>query len=234
MTLRVGEQLLAVRADTDETLARVRERFGAWVDDEHGEHDVPPAFGLLLGPPPHGTGGPVPVPQLQHGRIVVARSRRPDEVLDALDGVLGGVLAAQDDSRTWIRLRLFADADRAVLLAAQPPVLVGDPQLARHGIDELATWSIAIDDAGTVSIPPPLTGGHDGDTAGEWATYALAGIVTIDDHPLAPGDQLTRFTSWHASASWFRVATELVEGGRSFVAPDRLAARDVVRNLLAD
>lgn len=238
MTLRVGERLLCVSADTDQTLDLLRSRFATWVDDQ--AHGVPPVFGLLLGPPPTPTDGPIPVPQLQHGRRVIARSRRPELVLDSFDALLGGVLAEQDQRHSWGQLRLFALGDRVVGLAALAPDLVGDPQLIRHGIRELDTWRVAIDEQGRALIPPPLTSlgptpgqRHSGEpTTGEWASYTLAGVVSISGHPLEPAEQLTQLASWAHCASWFRAVANLIDDARSVVAPDRNAARDAIRDLL--
>ena len=73
---------------------------------EHGE-PIPWAFSLRLGPRQRRRRGPRAVPQLRIGSRLVARSRRPDDVVSALDHVLGGVLARQDDTRRWLGLRTF-------------------------------------------------------------------------------------------------------------------------------
>ena len=96
------------------------------------------------------------MPQLRIGRSLLARSRRADDVVIALDHVLGGVLARQDDARRWLGLRTFVVGDRAVLVDATPPALTADPRLARAGVTELPTWSVAVD-GDTVLVPPPLT-----------------------------------------------------------------------------
>ena len=161
MTLRVGDQLVGVRADTDDTAQRIRSLFAGWLEpDASGDHGepVPWAFSVRLDPD-HDSGadrGPKPVPQLRIGRSLLARSRRADDVMNALDHVLGGVLARQDDRRRWLGLRTFVTGDRAVLVDAAPPALTADPRLARTGVAELPTWSVAVDD-GTVVVPPSLT-----------------------------------------------------------------------------
>jgi hypothetical protein len=158
VTLRVGDQLVGVRADTDATAATLRTVFAAWLEPtatgEQGE-PVPWAFSLRLDTDRAGR-GPKAVPQLRIGRSLLARSRRPDDVVTALDHVLGGVLARQDDSRRWLGLRTFVAGDRAVLVDATPPALTADPRLARAGVTELPTWSVAVD-GDTVLVPPPLT-----------------------------------------------------------------------------
>jgi hypothetical protein len=117
VTLRVGDQLVGVRPDTDATAALVRHAFAAWVEPaaalpgaggSPGE-PVPWAFSLRLDTG-HGGRGPTPVPQLRIGRSLLARSRRPDDMVSALDHVLGGVLARQDDSRRWLGLRISSPA----------------------------------------------------------------------------------------------------------------------------
>ncbi len=168
MTLRVGDQLVGVRADTDSTAATIRTVFAAWVDPDAsmaGDQGdpVPWAFSLRLDTDrdndrdnDRAGRGPKAVPQLRIGRSLLARSRQPDDMVTALDHVLGGVLARQDDTRRWLGLRTFVVGNRAVLVDAAPPALTADPRLARAGVTELPTWSVAIDDD-TVLVPPPLT-----------------------------------------------------------------------------
>ena len=162
MTLRVGTQLVGLRADTDATLERLRALFAAWIDDAHP--DVPWLFDVRLD-----TGrrnrpadavavrGPRPVPQLRVGQVLLARSRTTDDVLRALASVLGGVLARQDDARVWSGMRPFAGKDHIVLVDAQPPALTADPTLALAGIRELPAWNVAIEGP-IVHVPPPLAG----------------------------------------------------------------------------
>ena len=147
VTLRVGEQLVGVRPDTEATAAQIRTVFGSWLDDdasdEHGE-PVPWAFSLRLDTARTGR-GPKAVPQLRIGGQLLARSRHADDMIHALDHVLGGVLARQDDTRRWVGLRTFTVGDRAVLVDATPPALTADPALTRTGIAELPVWTVAVD-----------------------------------------------------------------------------------------
>ena len=265
MTLRVGDQLVGVRADSDATAATIRTTFGAWVDATAslpGEHGgpVPWAFSLRLRD--DGTGrGPKAVPQLRIGRRLIARSRRPDDVVGALDHVLGGVLARQDHERRWLGLRTFVADKRAVLVEAASPALKADPRLARVGVTELPTWSIAVD-GDTVLVPPPLTAtsGHRG--AAE-LTYTLVGLVGLDacshaahadsgthaattadaesdhddhvavHHPTGPGALLARFAARHPSTEWFHTVECLVADGGVRVTTDRAVAAEQIRRLLA-
>ncbi len=180
MTLRVGDQLVGVRPDTDATAARIRTTFAAWLDPAavgaHGE-PVPWAFSLRLDTQRIGR-GPRAVPQLRIGSRLLARSRHADDIVTALDQVLGGVLARQDDSRRWLGLRTFVAGDRAVLVDASPPALTADPTLARAGVTELPIWSVAVD-GNAVHVPPPLTA-----TAPADSSFVLAGLVALDacDH----------------------------------------------------
>ena len=78
MTLRVGDQLVGVRADTDATAATVRTTFAAWLEPTaRGDQDesTPWAFSLRLEPDDHAESdpdraarGPKAVPQLRIGR----------------------------------------------------------------------------------------------------------------------------------------------------------------------
>jgi hypothetical protein len=184
VTLRVGDQLVGVRADTDATAATIRNTFAAWLEPtatgEQGE-PIPWAFSLRLDTA-RSDRGPRAVRQLRIGRSLLARSRRPDDVVSALDHVLGGVLARQDDTRRWLGLRTFVAGDRAVLVDAASPALKADPRLARAGVTELPTWSVAVD-ADTVLVPPRLTAtaAATADDDGEArSTYALVGLVGLD------------------------------------------------------
>ena len=112
--------------------------FAGWLEPdrptgEQGE-PIPWAFSLRLDPdePPI---RPRPRPARPEGGAAAAD--RPhvcspdrasaDDVVNALDQVLGGVLARQDDSRRWLGLRTFVAGDRAVLVDAAPPALTADP-----------------------------------------------------------------------------------------------------------
>jgi hypothetical protein len=248
VTLRVGDQLVGVRADTDATAATIRTVFAAWLEpavtDEHGE-PVPWAFSLRLDPDSAGR-GPKAVPQLRIGRRLLARSRRPGDVVSALDHVLGGVLARQDDDRRWLGLRTFVAGDRAVLVDAAPPALTADPRLARAGVTELPTWSVAVAHD-SVLVPPPLTATSNADGGAEHS-YVLVGLIGLDacthgadadasdhvalHHPTNPGALLARFAARHPSTEWFHTVEELVADGCVHATTDRTAAAGTIRRLL--
>ena len=255
MTLRVGDQLVGVRPDTDATAARIRTVFADWLDpDAVGEHGapVPWAFSLRLDTERLGR-GPRAVPQLRIGSRLLARSRQADDVVTALDQVLGGLIARQDDSRRWFGLRTFVAGDRAVLVDASPPALTADPTLARAGVTELATWSVAVD-GNSVYVPPPLSV-----TSRPGSSFALAGLVALDacdhrpdtdlgddqpgdaqpdddhqtvHHPTNPGALLARFAARHPSNEWFHTVEALVADGRVHVSTDRAGAAEQLRRLL--
>lgn len=252
MTLRVGDQLIGIRPDSDATAERLRTEFAAWLETTPavvGGEPVPWAFSLRLDTD-HAGRGPTPVPQLRIGQRLLARSRRPDDMVSALDHVLGGVLARQDDSRRWLGLRTFAAGDRAVLVDATPPALTADPRLARSGVTELPTWSVAVD-GDSVLVPPPLTA----TAAADWGAgsgYALVGIVGLDacshgvgadaadrnaehqaaHHPTNPGALLARFAARHPSNEWFHTVEELVADGCVNATTDRIVAGGQIRRLL--
>jgi hypothetical protein len=259
VTLRVGDQLIGVRPDTDATAARIRTTFAAWLEPAaagaHGE-PVPWAFSLRLAADHHtnhGTvragRGPKAVPQLRIGRSLLARSRRPDDMVTALDHVLGGVLARQDDTRRWLGLRTFVVGDRAVLVDAAPPALTADPTLARAGVTELPTWSVAVD-GDTVFVPLRLTANASAVAGGGRAGsgFVLVGLVGLDPcshgadveaaehravhHPTNPGALLARFAARHPSNEWFHTVERLVADGRVSVSTDRAVAAEQIRRLL--
>jgi hypothetical protein len=250
VTLRVGTQLVALRADTHETLTRLRALLAAWIDDT--PRDVPWVFDVRLDTSRNRAGvGPRPVPQLRLGQVLMARSRDPDDILRALAHVLGGVLARQDDTAVWSAMRAFAGDGHVVLVDARPPTLSADPVLARAGIVELPTWCVAIDGP-TVRVPPPLDRldwtvaamdpPEKSTTA--WRTQEFAGIVALDPAPLVhdrdggddqdhatpsetigPAALLSRFAVRHPSSSWFSAVDRLVRDGRVSTTTDRSVAR---------
>jgi hypothetical protein len=254
VTLRIGTQLVGVRADTDATLARLRALLRHWIDDT--QTGVPWVFDLRLEPAQQLDGNaagraPRSVPQLRVGPVLMARSRQPDDVLRALAGVLGGILARQDDTRVWSAMRAFASGDRIVLVDAQRPALSADPVLARAGVRELPTWNVEIDGLG-VHVPPVLD--HLDWAAGEldppdaamtiWQTAMLAGIVALDPRPHDHGSDpdpvrhsatpldtseaaslLKRFAVRHPSATWFSTVRHLVREGQVLATTERAVAR---------
>lgn len=257
MTLRLGDLLVGVRADTDHTFRRLRTLLAAWTDDTHA--DVPWAFDVLLDPvsdhgsdPASGRRAVRPVPQLRAGQLLMARSRHEDDVLWALALVLGGVLARQDRTRTWSGLRTFvaSDDDRnptspIVLSDARPPTLSAG--LTRHGVTELATWSVALDGPGgpdsrvtTVHVPPPL-GSLDWAGLGvtpppaTWRAGELVGLVGLERHhhdATTAGAAFSRFAARHPSADWFTAVERLARDRRVIVTADPAVARDAVVGLL--
>jgi hypothetical protein len=246
VTFRVGDRLVGVRPDTDRTAALLRTTFADWLTADavaEAGDSIPPAFSLRLDRPAESR-GPTAVPQLRIGGTLLARSRDAAHVVAALDAVLGGVLARQDDELVWLGLRPFVWGNRLVLVDAAPPALSAHPRLRRHAIAELPAWSVAVDDT-TVTIPPPLTA-----TRAEpaWVRYELAGLVALDrcngpgddpahadhHHPTTPAALLARFATRHPSSHWFHTVDRLVQEGRVHGATERNAAVDAVIRLLDD
>lgn len=245
MTVRVGEQLVGVRPDTDATADRIRAVFAAWVEPDE---TVPWAFSLRLETERSGR-GPRAVPQLRLSQRLLARSRAAEDVMNALDHVLGGVLARQDDTRRWLGLRTFTVGDRAVLVDASPPALTADPQLTRAGVTELPTWTVEVE-GDVVTVPPPLTA-ESGAGGGAGTAHRLVGLVGLDacshavddpdhdhadhlaaHHPTDPGAVLARFAARHPSTGWFHTVEQLVTDGRVHATTDRTVAADQIRRLL--
>ena len=257
LTLRIGTQLVGLRADTEATLARLRALLATWIDDT--QPDVPWVFDVRLEPsrPLDGRAvgrSPRSVPQLRLGQVLMARSRHADDVVQALGAVLGGVLAHQDGTPVWSGMRAFAGSGGIVLVDARAPTFSADPALARSGIRELPTWIVAIDGP-TVRIPPPLAGldwraaGLDPPDASTttWRTDALAGIVALDpappdhehdhDHDESRSEAgsaaalLSRFAARHPSPTWFSTVERLVRDGRVLASPDRAIVRQRIIEL---
>ena len=183
-----------------------------------------------------------------------------DDMVIALDHVLGGVLARQDDARRWLGLRTFVVGDRAVLVDAAPPALTADPRLARAGVTELPTWSVAVDgdtvlrpatahrrrqrpDVRRIGVGVPLRIGRarrarrlQPRRPRRWRRRRH-GRPPADHqavhHPTTPGALLARFAARHPSNEWFHTVEGLVDGGCVHATTDRAAAAEQIRRLLA-
>ena len=173
------------------------------------------------------------MPQLRLGASVVARSRTADDVLAALDSILGGVRVQRvQPDRTWIFLRAFVHGERAVLVDVRAPMLVNDPLLARSGIVEIPTWAVAVTelDSGTravVDVPAPLTGPSAGHR------FELVGLVTVReiDDAAGAGAVLARYGARHTSPAWFRTLGALLDHDRVAATTDRVTARHAIERL---
>ena len=151
-----------MQADTDASLDRLAVLLHPWIETSIDETwaGFRPAFGIRLEPlgdgAAHPRRAPRPVPQLRHGSTVIARSRRPDDIVRALAQVLGGVHQQRHDDgqvgQSGVRSRATVAGARR-----NPPPDVGQrPPLSRAGIEELAAWAVTVDDDGFVTVPPPL------------------------------------------------------------------------------
>ena len=143
-------------------------------------------------------------------------------------------------------MRTFVIGDDAVLVDATPPTLTADPRLARGGVTELPTWSVAVD-SDTVLVPPPLTAASGAD-GGAGSGYVLVGLVGVDacshgadadaaehravHHPTIPGALLARFAARRPSNEWFHTVERLVADDRVHATTDRSVAAEQIRRLL--
>ena len=222
--------LVGIAGDTIDTLDRCRAEFAPWIDGT--QPDITPAFDVRLA---ERDGGAVrSVPQLRLGASVVARSRTADDVLAALDSILGGVRAHRvQPDRTWIFLRAFVHGERVVLVDARAPMLVNDPLLARSGIVEIPTWAVAVTelDGGTravVDVPAALTDGS------AERRFELVGLVTVGEAAdAAAGVVLARYGARHTSPAWFRTLGALLDDDRFATTTDRVSARHAIERLLS-
>jgi hypothetical protein len=231
ITLRLDDLLVGIDVDTDEALDRCRSDFAPWIDDT--QPDIPAAFDLRFGASGAPSTGVRAVPQLRAGASVVARSRSVDDVVDALDSILGGVRASRaTPERVWTVLRPFVRGGHAVLVDARAPMLVNDPLLARAGIIEIPTWAVAVAraDGGSgavLDVPESLTGGSAA------RRCELVGVVTVGDAAEGgAGAVLARYGARHTSPTWFRTLGALLDDDRLVAAADRVAARHALEQLL--
>ena len=248
LLLRIGEQrdlLVALQADTEFALDRLRTLFEPWLEPEPVDEalTIEPAFGVRLEPVDGRLrtrgAGLQPVPQLRYGSSVMVRSRQPDDVLRALAQVLGGAhVYRRDDGRTWMGMRPFVRGDAIVLVEVDRPTMVNDRQLAQAGVEELAVWSTVVEPDGSLSVPPPLPGlawesvGVEPPAEG-WQRYHLAGIAALHDHEATPAELVAQVARRSMHASWFTLVAAMAEAGTLLSAVDRPSLRDRVRMLLA-
>ncbi len=236
--------LVAVRADSESSLDRLRVLFEAWIEPEFAGRSPldKPAFSVRLEPVPdrqgERTAGPKPVPQLRYGSKVMARSRRPNDILHALVCVLGGLHKQRcDDGQLWIGLRPFVPGDAMVLVDAGHPTLVNDRQLANSGIEELPVWTVAIRPDGTVSVPPPVP--HLAwDAAGierppdRPLGFELVGIVALREAQSDQADVVADIARRSFQNLWTSLVTALAESGRVTTVVDHPMLRTQIRALL--
>lgn len=247
LLLRIGEQrdlLVAVRADTEFSLDRLRTLFEPWLDLAPVDEalTIEPAFSVRLEPidgrrRERGAGLQL-LPQLRFGSRVMVRSRQPEAVLRALAQVLGGAhLYGRNDGRTWMGMRPFVRGDVMVLVDLDRPAMVNDRQLAQSGVEERAVWSTVVESDGSVLVPPPLA-----DLAWEsvgveppgdgWQRFHLAGIAVLQDHEVSPAELVARVAGRGVRAHWFTSAAAMAEAGTLAGVTDRSALRYRVRMLL--
>jgi hypothetical protein len=177
------------------------------------------------------------MPQLRAGSTVMARSRRPDDMLVALALAVGGVHAQRgDDSRTWVGMRVFASDGAAVLADIDRPEMVNDPWLASRGVRELATWEVVVDADGTVWVPPSmpdLAWSEVGLDAPEedWTHLRLAGIVSMRPRQRGRAELIAKLVKYRVEAAWFRIVTS-IPSETIVHTTDHGSARDEISRLL--
>ncbi len=247
LSLRIGEArdvLVAVQADAASSLDRLRTLFEPWLEPEFA--DAPPAtrpaFSVRLDPLPtrdhRGAVGPQSVPQLRYGSTVIARSRRPDDIVRALAQVLGGAhLRRRDDGRLWIDMRPFVNGRSMVLVDAAPPALVNDHRLATTGIEELTGWSVIVDDDGSVSVPPSLPGlawnsiGIEPQSS-EPRQFQLAGVVVLSEGRPTDAELAVILGRHSLQSRWATVIESLADADSLLSAVDHRGLRSNIAALL--
>jgi hypothetical protein len=243
--LRIGERrdlLVAVQADDGLTLDLLHTLFANWIDPglADGAAALRPAFGIRLGSSADvgRSGAPRMVPQVRYGSKVIARSRAADDIVRSLACVLGGAhLQRPDDGRVWIAMRPFALGASAVLVDAEPPRLVNDPQLARSDIVELAAWSVLVDEDGSIALPPPLprldwAGIGVEAPADQWRRFRLAGIVVADDRDPDDAGLASELRRHSVRRHWGDALASLAAADRLATAADQRSMRAHVARLL--
>jgi hypothetical protein len=121
-----------------------------------------------------------------------------------------------------------------VLVEADPPMLVNDPVLARSGIVELPTWSVAVEPGANENTAPTIHVAAPLSDPGGAGRFELAGIVgVLGDPPTGDAGLLARYATRHPSSDWFRTVRGLIEGQQLLTATDCADARSAITRLLA-
>jgi hypothetical protein len=247
ITLRVGtkgDRLLSIRGDSEDTLATLRTLFAAWLAPSPlRASDHPALFSVWLTPPdrqPARRGGaPRTIPQLRAGSTVMARSRRPEDMLVALATALGGVhVQEHDNSRTWVGLRAFAHGHEVVLADIDRPEMVNDPWLAARGVEELATWELVVDPGGFVTLPPPLpdlrwSAVGRAEPPHEWRRLELAALVSMRPRERGTAESVAKFVKYRVDSDWFRIVTAAAAAGAIVHCTDHASTRRAILDRLA-
>jgi hypothetical protein len=235
ITLRLADTLLVIGADTEDTAVTLRARYADALVDPI---DTQPVIDVVLAERSGAkrSGGLRPVPQLKLGSYTIARSRRADDVLDALDTWLHSYrasrlahLAEAGTALPHVGLRLFIGPQGAALIALAYPQLVGDRQLAAAGVVEQVAAGIAVDPAGPmVQLPGSLTS-----PANTVVTAPLVLVAGLAEDPAegrtAPvGPIVATLASLHDDVRWFTALRHLADRGAAHAATDSTEVRGVL------
>ena len=106
------------------------------------------------------------------------------------------------------------------------------------GIDELPTWSVAIDPHGKVAVPPSLATG-DASTSGripptdEWSQFELAGIVAERDADITHAQIVAELARHSVQSLWPDLLDGLAQAGRLLAATDQATTRGHIMTLFS-
>lgn len=226
ITVAIGNRVVRIGVDDDDTAALVRVRLPAWIETGVSSAEVPgePALGVRVSSEPSSAQQPSSiraVPQLRLGARTIARSRQVEPLIDELDRVLGSMHAeyvpAEGTSHRWLRLRpLVSPTGDVVLLAAAPPILVGDRKV-QTGWREMTTWGVALLDDGRVEIPPPLSSRRAGEPSTVEArtveAHTVTAVLGLGDQDDSGAAALAQLATHHDSGTWFALLEGLARSG---------------------
>ena len=239
IVVRVGRErsaLVAIRADSDGSLQRLRTLFAAWLDDDFASEvlERTPAFSVHLTPQLPGGRGPRSIPHLRRGSMVVARSRDADEVLHALTCVIGGIHHGPPPAgRARVWLRAFTRGERLVLVDAQSPHLIDDRELAAAGVSEAIAWGVEVGPDGRALIPQPMP---DLDRApigpGTSSGFLQLEAVLSLQADTGRAHLVGALAAHSGEAVWFELVHSLAERGRVRSFADRNGLRIAIREML--
>lgn len=195
---RVGEHLVGVEYDSDETLAALRERCARWLTDRPSE--VPAAFGVRVAKVGFRRRR---VGVVHHGAPVRYRVGGLEAAVGVIAEIFDDLVRQTPSNAVRVDARLFVRQGRALLVDVPLSVDVDERPLRSAGIDEVACWRPVVDPvAATVAVGP--------------RSWPLAGVVVT--RPTVPGDDACRRHVWSLGDGDVFSWAEMIDGmGESVV-----------------
>lgn len=233
-----GERLVPIATDSQRSLDQLRCLLSAWLDDSVASElsAAPATFHVRLRPAAAGHGRRH-LPSLRHGSVHLTQARAATPVAHALCALLAGIHDSGRHALPVVGLRAFAREDRLVFVDTPSSMLVSDRSLLADGIAELAAWQLLLRPDGLIGVAEPLPlldwSGAGLERPAPYATsWSPAGMIVVNDSPLAPGALLAALARHCSDPAWFRTVADAVAAHRAQSVVDHHGIRTALRTLL--